>query len=264
MDFTTKDLMIPPEDRTWVEVDLSQIEVRVLAAVSNCGNYITQLNDPDFDPHCMSGALAAGVEYSYFVFHYKLGDPSFVEARRFGKTISFEFQYGAAAGSIAKRNNIPLSKVEAYARNFEKLYPEVMQFHKKNRDTVAREHGKLFIDVLRNGVVKAYPRWWNVERTKYDKWNVNQIMNYPIQGISYDVNKLVWIQPMSSGILKHRQVHDSILYSVPDHKLQEGIQEIRSVYDTLQAKVTECLFDCPVILPYELKVGKDLTFKEVK
>ena len=85
-------------------------------------------------------------------------------------------------------------------------------------------------------------------------------MNYPIQGIAYDVNKLAWIQEMHPSIWKHRQVHDSVLFSVPDVNTEYFIKLIKENYDTLQSRVTEHLFHCPVMLPYELKVGTDLSF----
>lgn len=260
MDFTTKDTMVSPKGRVWVEVDLSQIEVRVLAALSNCGNYIRDLNDPDFDPHCKSGAFATGMLYENFRKSFLSGDPNAVEMRRKGKTISFEFQYGAAAKSIAERNKIPIDTVERYIRAYEREYPEVVQFHSQNLAFVNSSDGVLSINVLRNGYARHYPRYWKLTKNQYDKYSKNQIMNYPIQGISYDVNKLMWISPFSERIWRHRQVHDSILFSVPENEFSSCVQEIRSFYDTLQSRVTECLFDCPVILPYELKSGKDLTF----
>lgn len=261
MSFSTKPFMVPPPGRVWVEVDLSQIEVRTLAALSRDEVMITHLNDPTFDPHCMSGAFLMGMNYSTFRANFLLGISSFVDARRQGKTISFEFQYGASARNIAKRNKLKEEDVLTYEKNYTDTYKHVVAFHEDNIKQVNTSHGQLRIIVQRDGAAEVYPRWWKIQLDKYGRYSRNQIMNYPIQGVAYDVNKLAWIQEMPDMIWKHRQVHDSILFSVPENKQGECIQLIKENYDTLQSRVSKYLFDCPVALPYEYKVGTDLSFK---
>jgi len=258
--FTTKRMMVPPPGRVFIEVDLSQIEVRVLAALSRDKNLILDMNTPGFDPHCMSGAFSLGRSYAVFKAHFDAGEESYIAARRKGKTISFEFQYGAKDENIASRNNIPLKDVQNFSENYKKTYKDVVNFHERNIRNVNRDSGLLSIDVLCEGQNKEYPRYWNVALNKFNKYSKNQIMNYPVQGIAYDVIKLAWIQPVSSKILKHRQVHDSILYSVPESNIDVYYQEITSIFNKLPALVNTCMFDFPVILPYEVKTGFNLKF----
>lgn len=189
------------DDYVLVDADYSQIELRVLAAVSGDENMIRAFAE-GHDIHTETAASVFGVP------------PEDVtpEQRKRAKAVNFGIIYGIGAFSLANDIGVPKYEAERYIKSYLAGYPQVSGYL---ADTVA--------DAVRDGYVttlfgrRRYIPELASPKKQLQAFGKRVAMNSPIQGAAADIIKIAMINVdaalKKSGIDARLilQVHDELI-----------------------------------------------------
>jgi DNA polymerase-1 len=195
---------IAPPGRRIVSCDYSQIELRIMAHLSQ-------------DPALLR-AFASGADVHRATAAEVFGKPlDAVEAneRRAAKAINFGLMYGMSAFGLAKQLGIARGEAQDYIALYFSRYPGVREFMERTREQ-ARERGyvetvfgrRLYLDNIhaRNQGLRA-----GAERAA---------INAPMQGTAADIIKRAmvdldgWLAGHREQALMVLQVHDELVFEV--------------------------------------------------
>jgi DNA polymerase-1 len=198
-----------------VSADYSQIELRVMAHVSNDAN--------------LQKAFAAGEDIhratASEVFGVALADVT-GEQRRAAKAINFGLIYGMGAFGLAANLGITRDAAQSYIDRYFTRYPGVAQYM---AETKTLAHAQGFVETVFGrrlwllDINAAGARRAGAERAA---------INAPMQGTAADLIKLAmvalqnWLhdQHLNSKIVM--QVHDELVLDVPDDELDQIKQNL--------------------------------------
>lgn len=202
---------IPDEGEVFFSADYSQIELRLMAHLSQ---------DPNMTEAFLSGedihtATAAKI------YHLPVGEVTKLQRTK-AKTANFGIIYGISVFGLASRLNIPRSEAKQLIDGYFVTYPKVQEYMNKSIE-VAREKGyvetlfgrkRVLADISSaNATVRGY-----AERNA---------INAPIQGTAADIIKIAMVR-IARRIRKEKlnaklliQVHDELNFSVPHNELEK-------------------------------------------
>ena len=196
---------IPDEGQLFFSADYSQIELRIMAHLSEDEHLIEAFAQGN-DIHAATAAR---------IFHKDIADVT-PDERRKAKTANFGIIYGISAFGLAERMGVSRSEAKSLIDGYFATYPGVRQYMTRSID-MAREkgytetlcHRRCYLPDINshNAVVRGY-----AERNA---------INAPIQGSAADIIKLAMIgiehrleaEHMHSKMIL--QVHDELNFSVP-------------------------------------------------
>jgi len=202
---------IPEENHLFLSADYSQIELRVLAHLSEDPSLMdTFLKDRDIHQETASRAF---------------GDSSSIskeEQRRRAKIINFSIIYGASAFSLAKEIETSTSEAQKFINLYYEKYPKVEEFLEK-RVKEAQEKG--YSETL-FGRKRQVPELRHKDKLTQQAGR-RIALNTPIQGTAADLMKKamidIWREIKSKGLKSKMilQVHDELVFEVPDKERDE-------------------------------------------
>ncbi len=206
---------IPDEGSLFFSADYSQIELRIMAHLSEDKNMI----DAFMGGHDIHTATAAKI------YKIPLNEVN-ADMRRKAKTANFGIIYGISIFGLAERMNVDRKEAKELIDGYFETYPQVKTYMDKSIE-VAREkgyvetvfHRKRFLPDInsRNAVVRGY-----AERNA---------INAPIQGSAADIIKVAMVRIYERFRRENiqakmiLQVHDELNFSVPlpEHEQVEHI-----------------------------------------
>jgi len=216
---------IAPVQSKIVAADYSQIELRIMAHLSEDKGLLRAFKE-GLDVHKATAAEVFAVEL----------DAVSTEQRRSAKAINFGLIYGMSAFGLARQLDIGRKDAQGYIDLYFSRYPGVHLYMQKMRE-LAREQGyvetvfgrRLYIPEInsRNGQRRQY-----AERSA---------INAPMQGSAADIIKRAMIamehwlaseaQPgqQYAGIKMTMQVHDELVFEVPDNLLEGAVAKITQI-----------------------------------
>lgn len=189
------------ENYTLIDADYSQIELRILAAVSGDEAMISAFRD-GYDIHTATAMRVFGVSEKDVT----------IELRKKAKAINFGILYGMGDFSLASDLHISRADAKAYIENYLGAYPKVKQY----LEDIVRK-------AKQDGYVTTYfgRRRYIPELSSGKKMEVafgeRVAMNSPIQGTAADIIKLAMVniaKKLASGGYDARlvlQVHDELI-----------------------------------------------------
>lgn len=192
------------EDYILLAADYSQIELRIIAALSKDKAMLEAFHHK-LDIHTATASKVYGV---------KLEEVT-KEMRRNAKTVNFGIVYGISGFGLADRLNIPRREAEELISQYFNTYPAVKAYMDKTID-FAREHGYVETILGRRRQIKDINSGNGLMRGYAER----NAINAPIQGSAADMIKLAMIhihQALESKQLKSRmimQVHDELVFDV--------------------------------------------------
>lgn len=193
------------ESFTLLSADYSQIELRIIASISEETNMIEAFVN-GIDIHAATAAR---------VYNKALEDVT-ADERRNAKAVNFGIIYGQSAFGLSQNLGIPRKEAAAIIEEYFKQYPNIRQYMS---DTVqfAREHG--YVETLMGR--RRYLRDINSKNFTVRGFAERNAINAPIQGSAADMIKVAMIRIhnrmkamphlQSKMIL---QVHDELLFDV--------------------------------------------------
>ncbi len=206
---------IPDEGELFFSADYSQIELRIMAHLSQDENLISAFSHGD-DIHAATAAK---------IFHKDITEVT-PDERRKAKTANFGIIYGISAFGLAERMGVSRQEAKNLIDGYFATYPGVRQYMTRSIE-MAREkgytetlcHRRCYLPDINshNAVVRGY-----AERNA---------INAPIQGTAADIIKLAMIRIQHRLEAEHLrskmilQVHDELNFSVPPEE-KERLQAL--------------------------------------
>ncbi len=212
-----REAFIAPQGCKIISADYSQIELRVMAHLSQDENLLRAFHQ-DVDVHRMVAAEIFGVAPE------KVTE----RERRDAKTINFGLIYGMSAFGLAKRIGMSREDAKKYIDLYFARYPKVYEYMEQMRK-FAYEYGyvesifgrRLYISDIK---AKNFVRRAAAERAA---------INAPIQGSAADIIKIAmldvdrWIRQSNLKIAMLMQVHDELVFEVADNDVELALIEIK-------------------------------------
>ncbi len=211
-----REAFVAPQGSVIVSADYSQIELRIMAHLSEDANLIAAFERGE-DIHRATAAE---------VFNRGLHEVS-NEERRYAKAINFGLIYGMSAFGLAQQLGIERATAQAYIASYFTRYPGVSKFMQETRES-AKDRGyvetvfgrKLWLPEIKS---TNQARRAGAERAA---------INAPMQGTAADLIKLAMIAVdgwLREGKLKSKlvmQVHDELVLEVPEAELEHVKKEL--------------------------------------
>ena len=202
---------IAPPGRVLVSADYSQIELRIMAHLSQ-------------DPGLLS-AFGAGQDVHRATASEIFGTPPeevSPDQRRAAKAINFGLIYGMSAFGLAAQLGIERSAAQAYMERYFHRYPGVARYMEQTR-AQAQAQGyvetlfgrRLWLPELRHG---SMGRRQGAERAA---------INAPLQGTAADLIKRAmivvarWLEEQRLSTLMILQVHDELVLETPENEREQ-------------------------------------------
>ncbi len=194
-------VFIPKEDYTFIDADYSQIELRIMAHMSNDENLIDAYNSEQ-DIHKITAAK---------VFKTPLDEVT-QTMRNNAKAVNFGIIYGISSFGLSQDLSISKKEASEYIKQYFETYPSVKKYLD---DTVefAKEHG--YVKTL-FGRIRPIPELKS-SNFMQRAFGERVAMNSVIQGTAADIMKIAMInvyKQLSEKGLKSKlilQVHDEMV-----------------------------------------------------
>ena len=206
---------------TLLSADYSQIELRLLAHVAD----ITALKDAfrnGADIHAMTASEVFGIPVE--------GMESSVRNR--AKAINFGIIYGISPFGLARQLAIPQAEAADYIKAYFEHYPGIQDYMERTKE-FARTHG--FVTTIFGR--KCHTPGIKDKNPARRNFAERAAINAPLQGAAADIIKRAMIRmppALQAAGLKARmllQVHDELVFEVPDEKLEATADVVRKVME---------------------------------
>lgn len=206
-----RSVFIPKEGCVFLDADYSQIELRILAALSKDEKLIEAYR-MDRDIHKVTASQ---------VFHVPLDEVT-DELRRNAKAVNFGIVYGISAFGLSEGLSIGRADAKEYIERYFTTYPKVKEYL-DSEIAFARENGYVkTVFGRRRPIPEIHAS--NFMRRSFSE---RVAMNSPIQGTAADMMKVAMnavYEELKRKELQSRivlQVHDELLLEVPKEELDE-------------------------------------------
>ncbi len=199
------------EDYTLLAADYSQIELRIIAALSEEETMIEAFKHGE-DIHSSTASK---------VFNVAIEDVT-REQRSNAKTVNFGIIYGVSAFGLSNQTDLSRSEAKELIDTYYETYPKLKNYISKQVD-FARDHGYVQTVLGRRRYLKDINSRNAVVRGAAER----NAVNAPIQGSAADIIKLAMIniyEKLEAGDYKTKmllQVHDELVFDVYKPELDE-------------------------------------------
>tara|TARA_B110000467_G_scaffold114839_1_gene105375 strand:- start:57 stop:1472 length:1416 start_codon:yes stop_codon:yes gene_type:complete len=222
--------------------DYSQIELRIMAHISQDKNLIEAFNN-NIDVHSATASQVFDTELSNVT----------KDQRRKAKAINFGLIYGMSAFGLAKQIDVSRTEAKQYIDGYFENYPGVLRFMDETKER-AKEQG--FVETILGR--RLYLPQINSKNKMLQQHALRTAINAPMQGSSADIIKKAmldiqsWIDRENNGVKMIMQVHDELVFELQADKAKEYGEVVRSMMsDTLKLSI-----------PLEVDVGIGLNWQE--
>jgi len=210
---------IAPENSVLLAADYSQIELRIMAHLSQDKGLLEAFSQNE-DVHRKTAAE---------VFAITVDEVS-NDQRRAAKAINFGLIYGMSPFGLAKQLGITRREAKEYVDLYFEHYPDVKNYMEITREQ-AREQG--YVETVfgrRLYLPEINAR--NVARRQYAE---RTAINAPMQGTAADIIKRAMIDIQAClnkdypDVKLIMQVHDELVFEIPEDKVETLKSEIRNI-----------------------------------
>ena len=225
------------KDYTLLAADYSQIELRIIAALSEEDNMIQAFKNGE-DIHASTASK---------VFNVPLEEVT-REQRSNAKTVNFGIIYGVSAFGLSNQTDLSRSEAKELIDTYYESYPKLKRYIGQQVD-FARDHGYVQTVLGRRRYLKDINSRNAVVRGAAER----NAVNAPVQGSAADIIKIAMINihnKLEAGNFKTKmllQVHDELVFDVFKEEL-----------DTIKPMIKnemEAAFKLQVPLVVDLDVG---------
>lgn len=227
------------ENHSLLSADYSQIELRIIAALSGEDNMIKAFQNKE-DIHKSTAAK---------VFNIPL-DAVTKEQRSHAKTVNFGIIYGVSAFGLSNQTSLSRSESAALIDAYYATYPKLKSYMSRQVD-FARENGFVQTVLGRRRYLKDINSANAVVRSGAER----NAVNAPIQGSAADIIKIAMInifQKLTTENWQSKmllQVHDELVFDVHNSELDKIQIMIKSEMENA--------FKLEVPLEVEIGIGKN-------
>ncbi len=207
-----------------LSLDYSQIELRILAHLSNCENLKNIFMDPNNDIHTATAKK---------IFHIE-GEPNALQRRK-AKAVNFGIIYGISDWGLADQLDISVKESKEIITSFYETFPEVNDFFRGVVDNAMKDG---YVSTMLGR--RRYLRELHDSNYQVREFAKRAAMNAPIQGSAADLIKVAMInvdKKLKEGHYQTKmvlQIHDELIFKVPK-------EEKEKVYELIQHEMTHAM-----------------------
>jgi DNA polymerase-1 len=230
---------IAPQGYTLLAADYSQIELRIMAHLSQDKGLLNAFADGQ-DIHSATAAE---------IFEVPL-DAIEREQRRTAKAVNFGLIYGMSAFGLAKQLGIKRRTAQAYIDRYFARYPLVLEYMQQTREE-AKIKG--YVETLLGR--RLYLPEINARNAMRRKYAERTAINAPMQGTAADIIKKAMIDVQNWLITEQlqsrmiTQVHDELVFEIANNEL--------STLEPMIKKMMQSAFSLRVPLIVDIGTGKN-------
>jgi DNA polymerase-1 len=199
------------ENHVLLAADYSQIELRIIAALSQEENMIEAFKNGE-DIHASTAAKVFGVDIKDVTR----------EQRSNAKTVNFGIIYGVSAFGLSNQTDLTRSESKELIETYYKTYPKLRSYMDEQVE-FAKENGYVKTVMGRRRYLKDINARNNVVRSAAER----NAVNAPIQGSAADIIKVAMIniyEALEEKNFKSKmllQVHDELIFDAHKDELDE-------------------------------------------
>lgn len=229
-------------DFTLLSADYSQIELRIIAAISEDENMMSAFQN-GIDIHTATAAKVYGVD---------LPDVT-TDMRRNAKSVNFGIIYGVSAFGLSENLGIARSEAKMLIDNYFAQYPAIKSYM-ENQVTFAQTNG--YVQTLLGR--KRWLKDINSSNAVVRGYAERNAINMPIQGTAADMIKLAMITIHKE--LKQQNFKSKMLLQVHDELVFDAhVEEL----DRLKPLILDCMKRAlPLKVPVEAEIGTGANWLE--
>ena len=232
-------VFIPKEGCVFIDADYSQIELRILAHMSDDKNLIDAYNHSK-DIHAATASL---------VFHVPLEEVT-KEQRSNAKAVNFGIVYGISSFGLSNDLSISRREAEQYIKDYFISYPGIKNY----LDNSVKEAKEKGYSVTMFGRRRPIPELTSGNFMQR-QFGERVAMNSPIQGSAADIMKIAMINVAKE--LKEKDLKSKIVLQVHDELLIEAYEnEVEQVKDILKRNMEQAAH-LNVPLDVDVQVGNN-------
>jgi DNA polymerase-1 len=202
-----------------ISADYSQIELRLLAHIADIKQLKKAFSD-GIDIHAMTASE---------MFNVPLKDMT-SDIRRRAKAINFGIIYGISAFGLANQLGISREEAAHYIRTYFERFPGIRDYMEAIKVS-CRQNG--YVTTI-FGRKCHYPQITSSNAAER-AFNERAAINAPIQGSAADIIRRAMIR-MDDALQNHKlqalmllQVHDELIFEVPDHEIDETLSLVKNI-----------------------------------
>lgn len=228
-----------PENRDFVivDADYSQIELRLLAAVSGDENLCEAFRE-GADIHTSTAAAVFGVPR----------DAVTPEMRKKAKAVNFGIMYGIGAFSLADDIGVSRQEAQAFINRYLGQFPGIDEYLKR---TIAEAYENGYVTTLFGR--RRYIAELSGKNKVQQKFGERVAMNSPIQGTAADLIKIAMIRVHRR--LKQEGLNARLILQVHDELLIEAHRSCADRAEAILREEMESAAKLPVPLTVEIHSG---------
>ncbi len=231
---TIREAFVAPKGSKILAIDYSQIELRLMAHYSKDDIMIDAFNNNE-DIHKRTASEVFGVDIEDVTG----------EMRRNAKTINFGLLYGMSAFGLSNQLGVSRAEAEIFLQNYFDKYSKVRSFMETTTNNAKKNK---FVTTLYGRKIHVP----NIESPNYMLRQASEraAINGPLQGSAADIIKVAmvsinrWISENRSPIKLLLQVHDELLFEVPENYVEKDIQSLVNIMEETT------LIDVPLVAEY--------------
>lgn len=225
---------VPEEGEVFFSADYSQIELRIMAHLSEDEHMVADFNS-GLDIHAATAAR---------IFHKPVEEVDRDERRK-AKTANFGIIYGISAFGLSERMGVSRGEAKELIENYFATYPKVREYMNESIER-AKQTGYIATQFGR----RRYLADINAGNATVRGYAERNAVNAPIQGTAADIIKLAMVaidRRLREEKLQTRmilQVHDELNFSVPPTELEQVrhlvVEEMERAFQMRVPLVAEC------------------------
>lgn len=232
-------VFVPKDGCVFMDADYSQIELRVLAHMSQ-DRQLIEAYQMDEDIHRITASK---------VFHTPLDEVTDLQ-RRNAKAVNFGIVYGISSFGLSQDLSISMKEAKGYIDEYFKTYPGIKQFLDKTVEDT-KEKGYCTSMFGRRRPVPELKSTNHMQKS----FGERIAMNSPIQGTAADLIKLAMLHVYDA--LKEAGLKSKLILQIHDELLIETkLEETEAVREILSREMKN-VCDMAVSLEIDLHTGSD-------
>jgi DNA polymerase I len=205
-----------------LSVDYSQVELRIAAHMADDKAMLDAFR-ANLDIHAATAAAIHNVPIEQVT----------KDMRRHAKAINFGLLYGMSPFGLTRTTELTLAEAEDFVDAYFIRFPGIKQYLDEMR-RMATEQG--FVETLLSRR-RYFPGLKTQSNQMIRNREEREAINAPIQGTAADIMKLAMIKvhktlgEIGSAARMLLQVHDELVFEVPDDKVSETAQVIQEIME---------------------------------
>lgn len=208
-------VVYPDEGCSFILADYDSFELRILSALAH-DTYFKDCWSKGLDLHRKVVSDMKGIPYESVT----------AKERKLGKCLNFGLAYGQEPHGLARNLRIPVSESSKLMAGYKNKIPKIEEF---KRESIRSAHitgytktyygrKRLLPEILSSNLLDA-------------KKAERQVINTKIQGTGADIVKFSLVKLHNAGFKIDTMLHDGILITVSDDKVDSSIQKIREIME---------------------------------